>query len=310
MTSRINVTMPYLTLRPDDIIAMPANGWLVRFSDSDAPAREVLDGVVLESWDYLRPITIFRSFQFAAETSTHLGVPPDTRYRLVVLASTGRGLHRRVVHDAEFSIPHQPLAVSAELDGKGLCRDLQLTALLSLAAPVADPPSFAPSDPGARIWEHRVTIALEGGRSRLPIEAVSFRQAFAGHGFEHALYHVEVLPYPELDLEEAVLVYLNADYPGFLDAVQQSEAVAESMLWEAVLQRLLRDALLDDTFFAAPSYTEGSLGANVSRWLRQAFPTMSLTEVTQLLKRDSSRFDATIQSWSLATPRLFRREEA
>jgi len=310
MSGRTNVTMPYRILRPGDVHASPCDGWMLRFADNEGQARLVGDGDVVESWDYLRPFTLSRTLRFAAEVPELLGLPRDTTFRLLVLLTTGRGLHRRLVHSEDFGIPHEPLNVAIQLDSRRLCRDLTLAALLSLASPVASSDPIVPAEPGARLWEHTVKLELEGGRSRLPMEVVSFRHAFAGQGFEQALVHVEMVPYPELDLEDAVLVYLNADFPAFVDAVQQTEPTAEAMLWEAVLQRLLRDALLDEAFFANPSYAPGSLGANLARWIQQAFPSMPLSEVAQLLTRDSSRFDATIQSWALISARLYRREGA
>lgn len=310
MTGRVTLTMPYRTLRPNDVVATPSRGWSLRFADSEAYAREVCDGDAVDSWDYLRPFSLERSFAFAPDLPTRLGLGRDTHFQLLVHLSTGKGLHRRAVHAETFAVPREPLRVTLQCDSRQLCRDLKIATLVSLALPVVNADPLAPVEPGHRLWEDAIKVGLEQGRSRLPMEVISFRAAFAGQGFEQALYHVTMAPYPELDLEDAVLVSLNADFPRFVDAVQRHEPTAEALLWDAILQRMLRDSLLDPDFFSNPACAPGSLGATLARWIFQAFPAMSRREAAELLMHDSSRFDATLQSWALTAARIYRREES
>lgn len=305
MTVRTRIALPYRVLRADAVQTSPPCGWLLDGASTGLPNQVLADGQVIESWDYLRPLTFTRSFTFPADLHQRLGLPDRTRFLLVIVAATGPGLVRSASFQREFGDEENVVDAVVRLDSSQLARHVTLTSIVSPAATVTSDDLLAPGVPGARIWEDSVDLQLEDGRGRIPLEMVSFRASFAGSGFEHALFHVEVAPYPELGVEETVRVYLNGDVPAFVDAVQKRQPAAETLLWDAVLRRLVALAVHDEMLAPGVSYDPGTLGANLLRWMDQAFPSMPLDQVRALARSDISRFEAILQSWALLAERLF-----
>jgi hypothetical protein len=227
---------------------------------------------------------------------------------LVVNAATGHGVVRSPCFRKEFGAEENVVEATVHLDSTRLAYHVTLTSTVSLAAVVSSEDSLAPVVPGARIWEESIDLQLEDGRGRIPIEVVSFRTSFCGKGFEHALFHVEVAADLDLGVEQTVRVYLNGDIPAFVDAIQRRQPFAEALLWDAVLRRLVSLAIYGEMFTPGVKYAPGTLGANLLRWIAQAFPSMPWDQVHDLALHDISRFEAALQSWALVSERLFSRE--
>lgn len=297
--ARRKITLPYLVLGSRDVHADPVDGWALLTAVEGVPPTTLRDGDIVESWDGLSHLVFRRSFWFERDAEIRLGlVPGSARFSFVVTSVTAGGLLRDVLFRQDFGAELQGLDVTVRPEGIRLAGSLGLVAQLLIISAEAADNMLAPTFSGARAWEDSIQFQLEGGRGRVPMEVLSFRVVFPGQGFESALYHVEFAPYPDLDIEETVRVYLNSDNPSFVAAVERREPVASALLWGGVVRRLILSALLGDILSDTDVYPEGSMGLNLRRWLRQGFPAMDLPSIKMLASSDPSTFEAMLDSWT------------
>lgn len=300
------VILPYRVVPEHVLSTEPAEGWLARVGEGQGSV--VRSGDVLESWDYETKLRLSRRLTLPANLARTLALDSATRFVVVVSGLTGGGLLRRPL--ASVIVEPGTDRVDLEVSPASSCLsgDLTLQTTLTVAHAAVAADELAPCVPGQRIWHDAVRIRLEGGRARLPMAVASFSSEFARHGLAGALFHVEVAPHPELDFEQTVLVYLNADFPRFVDQVGAGEAVATALLWEAIVRRLIHLAtvgeLVTDSDIADP-LEPGSLGSTLRRWLSLAFPTMAVAEVCAMAREAPSRFEAVLQAFVGTSPRLF-----
>ena len=297
--ARGKVTLPHLVLRSLDIRAFPADGWELVGLDEKVAGTTLRDGEAIESWDGLSRLAFRRSYRLPVDAAARLGlVEESVRYSFAVTAVTAGGLHRDMLFRRDFGAELQLVDVLVRPQSARLARELRLVAHLAITSAEAADNPLAPTSAGARIWEESFRFQLEGGRGRIPMEAVSFRTTFSGQGFENALFHVEFAPYPELDIEETVRVYINADNPSFVAAAERRDPAASTLLWDGVIRRLVKSAVLDDALVDTDAYTDGSMGSNIRRWLKQAFPSMKLASIRSLAISTPAIFEAILDSWS------------
>jgi hypothetical protein len=297
--ARGKVTLPYLVLRSQDVRTEPVDGWTLVGAAANASPILLRDGDVVESWDGLSELALRRTFRIPVDAAARLGLPPEsTRFSLVITAITAGGLLREVLFAQDFGAELQVLNVTVLPKSARLVKELCLASHLVITAAAAVENPLAPAIAGARIWEDSFRFQLEGGRGRIPMETLSFRAAFQGQGFEDALFHIEVAPYPELDVEETVRVYLNSDNRSFVEAAELRDPAASALLWNGVIRRLIASVIMDDTLADDEAYPEGSMGANLARWLRQAFPAMKLPTIKALAVSTPSAFEAMLDSWT------------
>jgi len=293
------ITLPYLVLRAHDVRADPADGWILIGAEANASLTVLRDGDVVESWDGLSHLALRRTFRLPDDAAARLGLSPEaTRFCLVITAVTAGGLLREILFTQDFGAELQVLNVTVRPDSGRLVRELCLASHLVITSAAAAGNPLAPLLAGSRIWEDSFRFQLESGKGRIPMETLSFRAAFQGQGFDDALFHIEFAPYPELDVEETVRVYLNSDIPSFVDAAELRDPAASAMLWNGVVRRLIASVIMEDTLTDDEVYPEGSMGANLRRWLTQAFPAMNLPAIKALAISTPSTFEAMLDSWT------------
>lgn len=298
--------LPHLVLPDEAILLIPPEGWRLGVGEQEPFLHA--DGAFVEGWDAAVDLQLGRSVRLSEDSFERLGlVAEQTTLRLRVLCETGRGRSRFVLADREMKRPGL-VELILTLPGHVLCRDISLTVQLVLGNSSDAVTPLAADASGARLWQQRTRYVLEGGKARLPMTVVSFESHFPE--FSNALFHVELASDATiLDLESALLVYLNTDVPGFVEAVGQGKPVAELLLWGGVIRRVLAhciepltDAVLDDLL-------PDCLGRSLLDWVHGAFGGMSLNAVRELMRERPSVFEARLDSWSARGREFFAAEE-
>lgn len=289
------VTRPYLVV-PDSMVTLsPPHGW--ELQREGAEPENVDDKGILAAWDTELRFTLRRKFNVTGDIHGVLGLDATREIRLVTRLGTARGLDSRIVHEEIITPSESSVLVEICPDGRTLASEVSLTTALVLGQGASTENPLAPQDAGDRVWETGWSARIEGGRARLPLEPITFSGTWHAHGISHALFHVEVADFPELEFEQAVCVYLNTDFPEFVRAIEASSAPETAILWDGVLRRTIASGLASH-FESATPWPDGSLGLQVDTWLNGIFPGVGREAVSRIRIEDPSRFEAQIQSWA------------
>lgn len=288
-------TRPYLVVPEAMVTTTPKSGW--EFQREDGVPETIEDNGTLPAWDTELKFTLRRSFDVRADVRNAIALNDRAEIRLVTRLETARGLDSRIVDTKTIAAGESLILVEIRPDSRTLASGISLVSALVLVDAANPENPLAPRDSGDRVWESIWTARIEGGRARLPMEPVSFSAALSARGIAHALFHVEVADYPELDFEQAVCVYLNTDFPQFVRAVETSSPGETAILWDGVLRRVLATGLAPH-FASTGPWPEGSLGAQVDAWISGVFPGATRDVVSRLRIDEPSRFEAQIQSWA------------
>jgi len=288
---------PYLTLSEDAVIGEPASGW--QLFSTEGEGRLVADRTPFPSWDSSLDFELRRSYYINFGVfSAQLGVESaQCTYRLITRMETGRGRISTVVDDVVIDGENNVVEVSVKPNSGLLSQDLTLLTSVVIMDVDGEVGELAPTVKGARLWQNVWSVRLEGGRARLPMEAVSFSKGSRGHMTAGALYQVQVVDDAALDFEEAVCVYLNSDFPRFVSAVERGDPVVTGMLWDAVVRQLLNFGLSADFLDEQGEWQEGSLGAQFFSWIGAIFPNEQPARIKGFRDENSGLFEARIQSW-------------
>ena len=184
-----------------------------------------------------------------------------------------------------------------------LLRDLQVTTKIVVVDSGEAAGALAPTRKGARVWDDAIRVQLEGGRARLPMEVLSFKETPAFRPFENALFHVHVRGDNDTEVEQGLLVQLNADHPTFVAQVESGGVVATAMLWDGVVRRVMREVIAQEILGAGP-FIKGTLGELAERWTTQAFQGMSPDSIAKMATERPAEFDAVLASWSSSLRRV------
>jgi hypothetical protein len=294
---------PFYALGYDSVEMDPIAGWeLIR--EGQEPLV-IEDRCPLPSWDSELRFALRRRFGIRAPIDDALMLSgANARFRVVTRLETARGLRSIIADHREVGFGRgTPVEVLIRPDSRALAHELALvTGVVVESTDGAEDP-LAPTVPGSRVWVDRWTARLEGGRARLPLELTSFSATFRGWSISNALFHVDVADYPELDFEQAVCVYLNTDFPGFVAAVESGSAPETALLWDGVIRRIISVGLGGE-FGESESWPDGSLGAQVASWCSMVFHGESREAVASMRSDSPSRFEAKIQSWARVASRL------
>jgi len=290
------IAFPFLRLDEHSVAAAP---WRVVV----APADEVLLADRLEHWDNATPVILRRSVDVdIAAAARQLEVDPvGLRISVVVSVATGGGRGercRRIAWAAPLSTDLHSTEVELILTGGELSQNLSLTTeIVFLAADRGG--RFSPARAGARLWKDQRLVHLDPDSARFPMETISFRNLLRGLG-QDALFYVDgSTGGREADFSSSVRLYLNADYPAFVERASQGDPEVLQLLTAAVLGQLVRPALNDDEF-APEGAPPGSLRHVIAAWIERAFPGHPIGTVRSLLRHDPARFEAALGSLALA----------
>jgi len=268
-------------------------------TDAAGATRTLYDGTAIPSWDAKLSFTLQKSFLIDFPISQLIGLQcSNSAFCLTVIGTTASGLVREVLYSAALPAEYPcEIDVRVTPESKRLAKELELTSGIYLNAPVPALDALAPTLIGSRLWELRETFRLEGGAARLPLYQVPFSSVFASLEISNAEFHIEISDDPMSDIETGLIVYLNADYPEFIQAVSQGGSHAERRLWGGIMRRMIISGLLIEDFLGGSDSESGTLGATVRRWTSQIWPGSTPRKLQKVLASDFSLFDAQIDSW-------------
>lgn len=290
------IAYPFLRI-PDE--AVQFGGWFIGDPKSPLlPAPEVLP-----DWDYARDLEVRASIQIDWNTasSSLQFFDGDWLASAQLLIGTGQGqLPRQVRYAQAASLSRHSPSATLEfcIPGRSLSSQLSLRLIVVLSTPSLAATPLSPALKGARLWEDRIDVLIEdGGSSRFPVSAISFSTAFAGTPHEHAPWYVEWRP-EELsgDFSSKVVLYVNSDDELFLEKFLLGERATIQSVLGGIASHMCSITLLSrEKDLDFDLFEEGSVGAVVHHWLRQAFPDeVSLAGIARLLERDPGAFNAAL----------------
>ena len=296
MSKRL-VVPPFRTLREDDVILEPGGGWLVEINGQ---SRLVEDGI-FSGWDADSEFTLSRSVTLSKSAGAYLASGTgnaQVSLSLVVRVLTARGRASEVVYCQPIDGAGAGLAcpVRIQPDSAGLSENIVIEMSIVVARSNIPGDAFTPSIAGSRVWSDTWVAKLEGGRSRLPFEKIDFETAFPLQRLSDSLFHVRVAEDPDLDVEQALTVWLNLRKPGFIQAIELKDRHATAMLWDGILRRAIIAGAVAG-FDEVEHVVQGSIGAQWKRWTQSAFGQLSAKGILEMHDTDASRFENIVQSW-------------
>lgn len=296
MAKRIPVP-PYLTLPDDAVRCEPAEGWILR--SGGKPDQVIPDKELFPSWDGSLKFELHRQFTVA---TTHFAEALSlqrarAQYELIVRMETARGLFSEVLERVPINAEDEVIDVCVTPDSGRLSKDFALVTSIAIMGADGEVDVLSPSVKGARVWRDMWSSKLEGGKSRLPIEVVSFSRQLPDLRIPNALVHVSVADFPDLDFEEAVCVYLNADHSGFVADVERGRPAATAMLWDTVVRQVVGAGLSAQFLDWDQDLPPESVGAQVASWRSAIFNSETVAAVSALRRESPGVFEARIQSW-------------
>lgn len=289
---------PHRILGKDDVAFLTPGAWRVAVQDS---SRLVEDGGFIPGWQPGLGIRLSNAILINREATARLSEATTGAMDLgaVVVALTAEGLATVAISRAKFQEDGRGSLIAGfdlEIDGRMASRNVRLECSVVLSSPTVGGDRLTPRMVGSRLWNGSWAARLEGGKARLPIEVVPFSRFFLRPGMEGGLVHVELAADPTLDIEQGMIVYLNAEQPRFVDAFAHRDPHATSIVWDAVIRRLLV-AGADAGFDVAASYGRGTIGANWQQWATSAFSGLSADGLLEMHRGNVSEFETRLQSW-------------
>ena len=178
-----------------------------------------------------------------------------------------------------------------------LSKDIAVVCSVVVASTKGDLGVLSPAQPGSRVWLQTWSAKLEGGRVRLPIEAVSFGKNLRALAIPNALIYVSVADDPALEFEQAVCIYLNSDYPDFVAEFERGESSATAMVWDCVVRQVLSAGLSGAFDSQDEVIPQDSIGVQIESWIKAIFPGEARESLSAMSKHSPGLFEARIQSW-------------
>ena len=296
-----SIAFPFRTIPPDAIRATP---WSISLDDGDKFDR-LGDHVV--AWDPSISPEIQRKLTVVpTATAAALNVP-FTAMRLVLITEVGTGWGRfpaRILarESQELGDGSSLLETRLRLHGRELSGNLfvQQTILFGSTATQADP--LSPQHPESRIWGDAVRTRLEGDEPRIAISAADLGSRSDLGTASEAPWLIEWRPSAwDRDFLQAVRIVLNSRHPKLVERVEEEDPLTLQAIMGDLAVQVCEGLLHNEEFLPHPDeLPEGSIGAQAMRWLRLAFPDLSLHEaplisdIRELLEQRPGQFRAAL----------------
>lgn len=256
----------------------------------------------LDHWDPATPVVLSRTV-----TIDEPAIRGDCQLReddeigiAVTWHSSGTSLRGRgsssVVAPSTTAVPN---AVGVSIDGTKLAVEVTVTTHVHLARLSRQPrPRIAASRAGSVLWSDEITIVLEGGAPRFPLELVRFRD----HAWlpEDALYfldwdpddlHVPVLGGPRL--------LLNAEHPAARHLTGSPGDDVSTTIMEFLRMEVAR-ALLHGSLAASPGleaqFDKGATGHALIRLAEYVYPETPLPSIREIVTNRPDQFCTDLQA--------------
>lgn len=289
--------MPFLVLDDTSVIRSP---WLLSLNGQD-----ILESPhILRGWDYSSDLKLSRTLKidFALASEQLDLAPQEIEVDVIISTGTGQGnipRQSRTTKVGHLCTDNPALEIELAPNSDQLSGRLKLSTRLVLARPARGRMgALSPSRSGMRLWEDQHDIQLEGDAPRFPVEAVSFRQYFAGRSQESAMWFLHWAGQDlDSDLTAAIRLFINRDQKDFFERVQKLDTITLQTIMADVMSQITSRVLQSgtseqDLISTAP----GTLGQQVWKWLQLAFPDQPLVQIRTMLEFRSGEFHAAIQA--------------
>jgi len=293
MNSRF--ALPFLTL-PEETVKF--DGW--RIGDPGEPLLAAQD--VLENWDYARDLEIACTIAFDwLRASNALQLPTDKlQLKVALVIGTGVGnLPRRQLRLQEFVLGASsgPTRLAGISRGHNLSGRIRLMLQVTLEAPLAQGTLLSPKARGSRLWQSSQDILIEdGGDSRFPVETASFSEIFAGKAHESSPWCLFWRPNAlQTDFSAGVRLYINSDIPELHSRFVAGDASTLQAIMADVISQMIEPILAqDDCADMLAEFEEGSVGAQIRKWLEIGFPGQDVAKIRALKNLYPGMFRAAV----------------
>lgn len=290
------IAFPFLTLSDHSIEAGP---WMLRLDDGDeSPARDYL-----ADWDYASSISLQRTISLnRALAAAELDIDAsELALTLCVRVGTGHGrLPRSIISQQQRSFGDEldTLNFEMKVPGHVLSSVLDLMTEIVIERVPDKRGELSPSRPFERVWYDSLRIRLEGEEPRFPIEVANFGRLLPAGIAKSAPWFVHWSPGDwSRDFHGSMRLYLNRDFPEFIDRVTQGDPETLRAVMADVMGQVCEHFLtLDECVDLAESYEEGSLGSQAARWIKAAWPDNDLSFVQSQLRNRPGTFRATMHA--------------
>ncbi|MGY5942531.1 hypothetical protein [Stenotrophomonas forensis] len=292
---RTRAIPPFITLDQNAVTIYPLQGWELRRSGHDSVV--IPDKAAFPPWDSSLGFSLRRVFSVDVEGMVDLlGLGRGAQLSIVARVETARGMFSTVAKREVLKQGEREVEIVIEPDSSKLSLDVGVLMSVVVDAAGLAPSGLSASIAGSRVWQDSWSSKLEGGRRRLPIEVVSFRNLGIGK-HDRGLIHVQVADALELDFEQAVCVYVNGDYPGFVLALEKGESHAVSYFEETIIRQVISFSLSQEGDFESAVLIADSAAYQVSSWLAAIYSGRTRAEVAAMRIHDPGEFEVLIQSW-------------
>ena len=293
-----NVAYPFLRL---DDGAIAASDWMVQVGPND---EAHLNGRI-DQWDYAVGLRLSRRIDLDVhDAAAQLGLGDESlQLRAVVtvgIGGSGRERLRFTAWHGELGSGSSSQNAEINLDPAAVSQAISLTTEILFVAPSDAGNRLSPKQTGARLWSDIHVADLEPGRSRFPIEAVSFHRLFGGRA-NHALWSVDRSPSAlDHNFSDAVRLLINSDQPEFVARVSSGDEELLDLLVSSLVVQVIRSVIDRDDFgLDLRAEFPDSVGGVVAEWIEQAFPNQSVTSVREMARGDPVHFEAVLASTAL-----------
>lgn len=290
------VAYPYLTIGSDSL--EPTVWELISKDGKRIPLQRYV-----EDWDYQEDFTIFKSIKVDREiAAVQLEIAErDLDLKLMFRIGTGPGnmprewVYQTIIEESDESGLY---IVKENVSGRKLSNRMMFETILFLATDQRGASQLSPRFAGAKVWEQKHDVALEGSEPRFPMETVSFSKRFPGTNISAAPWHLHWSPGAiTRDFGGSVRLYINSDNDAFLDQLNQSDPLTMQSLMAGVMNQMIVGLLQQsDIEEQLEGCDEGSVGGYVRQWLSIAFPGETVTSVRSKLEFRPGDFYSSILS--------------
>lgn len=292
------VAFPFLTVPDSEIEAGP---WFISVDYGDpVPAPEFI-----ADWDYASQIELTRNIEVNfAGAALALDIPQENlQLELLVEVGTGAGrFPRRVLTCARYPISSllDRVEVKINPDSATLSSLLFLTTTLVLSASPSVAGNLSPKHMNSKLWSERFITRLDGDEPRFPIEIANFSDLFQDLPESRAPWYVSWNPGDwNRDFHGAVRLYLNSEFPDFLERLQSGDGFLLQTLSVDIIGQVLEKLVSeDDALEIIANAPVGSLGAQAASWIRLGWPSTPMNTLKQKAESQPGRFRACI--WAIA----------
>lgn len=287
-------SLPFKTLIGTEIEILP---WHYRTGGDDW-IRIEHEGAI-PSWDYLTNLEFSRDLRIDGDKArTACGLGLDAELDLVVTLISQSSRFRSVVYRGEVANGSSTQAISFKAPSDALAESVRLETEVILATRQESSDEFAPSMAGSRLFSEFAVFAIEGTRSRMPIEIAAFGSQLAWLNAPMAPWFVS---FGSGDLHAPVMrdlrVFLNSDQPAYAVPAQNADPLLVGLISSDVAASLIGSALDDADFVSGSTdYGEESIGQAAAHLLGICFPSLARQDVAQLARENPARFMAAIRS--------------